>query len=50
MDPRLIDYYIIDYYIINSAIPSKIGIEDRYQLHFGNPSYVVILMELSYSD
>ena len=42
MDPRLIDYYII-----NSALSSKIGINYFYQLDFGNPSYVVIVIELS---
>ena len=31
MDPNLIDYYMID-----SLIPSKIRVQYRYQINFGN--------------
>ena len=40
MNPNLIVYYII-----NCPIPSKIAIENRYQIDFGNPAkHVMILL------
>ena len=39
---------LIDYYIINCPIPSKIAIENRYQIDFGNPvtiSKILLLLE-----
>ena len=33
MDPNSIDYYIIEW-----AIPSKITIENRFQIDFDNPA------------
>ena len=38
MNPNLIDYYII-----NCPIPSKIAIENRYQIDFGNPDKLLVL-------
>ena len=37
MMEKIMDANIIDYYIINCAIPSKIAIENRYQINFGKP-------------
>ena len=41
MIEKMMDPNIIDYYIINCAIPSIITIENRYQIDFGKPAYLI---------